>query len=155
MSNPRKPTALKVLHGTERLDRASKNEPKPSGSAMAPDFLNAEAREEWDRLADGLGTIGLLTAADRAIFAGYCQAWSDYRYLTVQLNDMASWVWESEKGYRQAVPELAMRREAWDRFVKAGSRLGLDPSSRSGLHVAPATETETNRFKKHGKRGAS
>ena len=72
---PRKPTALKVMQGTARLDRTPANEPKPDGTPEPPDFLTAEARVEWDRLASGMEAIGLLTTADRAIFAGYCQAW--------------------------------------------------------------------------------
>ncbi len=149
---PKKPTALKRLQGTYRPDRAPANEPTPEGTAEPPDFLTAEAREEWDRLAPGLTTMGLLTSADRAVFAGYCQAWADYLRLTAQLNEMASWVWESEKGYRQAVPELAMRKEAWSRAVQAGSRLGLDPAARSGLHVQPKTPKDENPFAKLGKR---
>jgi len=150
MGNRRKPTARKRLEGTFRPDRAPGNEPTPEGTAEPPDFLTAEARQEWDRLAPELEAIGLLTVADRGIFAGYCQAWADYLRLTVQLNDMASWVWESEKGYRQAVPELAMRKEAWTRAVQAGSRLGLDPTARSGLHVELRSKDE-NPFAKHGK----
>ena len=141
----RKPTALKKLQGTYRPDRAPKHEPQPNGTAEPPDFLSAEARAEWDRLAPKMERIGLLTVADRAVFAVYTQAWADYKKLTDQLNEMASWTWESKKGYRQAVPEIAMRREAWTRIKDAGSKMGLDPSSRSGLNVAPK-ENRKNKF---------
>ena len=100
---------------------------------------------EWDRLAPQLENIGLLTVADRTVFAVYCQGWADYNKLTDQLNNMASWTWESEKGYRQVVPEISMRKEAWTRTKEAGAKLGLDPSSRSGLDVAPK-ENRRNKF---------
>ena len=145
MGNPRKPTALKALQGTTRPDRTPKNEPKPGGHAEPPDFLTAEALTECDRLAPELEAIGLLTVADPSVFSVYCQAWADYKKLTVQLNEMASWTWQSGKGYRQQVPEISMRRECWTRLKEAGSRLGLDPSSRSGLHVEPRSERE-NKF---------
>ena len=141
----RKPTALKKLQGTYRPGRDSRNEPKPEGHAEPPDFLTKEARIEWDRLAPELEAIGLLTVVDMAIFSVYTQAWSDYRALTVQLNSMASWTWQSEKGYRQQVPEISMRRECWTRLKEAGAKLGLDPSSRSGLDVAPK-ENRKNKF---------
>lgn len=123
----------------------------PSGVAESPDTLSAEARVEWDRLAPDLTACGLLTAADRAIFAGYCQAWADYNKLTDQLNGMASWVWESEKGYRQSVPEISLRKEAWARIIQASSRMGLDPSSRSGLNVSIVKPKE-NKFSARGRK---
>ena len=77
---------------------------------------------------------------------------------------MASWTWQSQKAYRQAVPELSMRKEAWTRIKEAGSKLGLDPSSRSGLHVKPARTAnpfdgfgdceKPNKFAELGKRPA-
>ena len=141
----RKPTALKKLQGTYRPDRDSRAEPKSEGHAEPPDFLTKEARMEWDRLAPELEAIGLLTVIDMAVFSVYTQAWADYKKLTDQLNEMASWTWQSDKGYRQVVPELSMRREAWTRLKEAGAKLGLDPSSRSGLHVEPRSERE-NKF---------
>ena len=41
-----------------------------------PDHLDHVARKEWRRLATPLHTAGLLTLADRAALAAYCQAWS-------------------------------------------------------------------------------
>ena len=142
---PRKPTALKRLQGTYRPDRESADEPMPSGHADPPDVLTAEALAEWERLAPDLEAIGLLTVADRAVFAVYCQGWADYKKLTEQLNSMVSWTWQSEQGYRQQCPELGMRKEAWTRIKEAGSKLGLDPSSRSGLHVEPRSKRK-NKF---------
>ena len=145
MANPRKPTAVKRLEGTYRPDRATA-EPEPGGTAECPDFLSAEARNEWERLAPELEGCGLLTSVDMAVFAAYCTAWADFRRLTVQLNEMASWVWESEKGYRQVVPEISMRKEAWTRVVQAGGKLGLSPSDRSGLNVSVGKPKRKNKF---------
>ena len=148
---PKTPTALKKLKGTYRADRDSDIGPQLDGGAECPDCLSAEAHAEWERLAPGLEACGLLTVLDRAVFAGYCQAWADCKRLTEQLNEMASWVWESEKGYRQAVPEVAMRREASVRMAQAASKLGLDPSSRSGLHLKTPARDEDNPFDRFDK----
>ena len=143
---PKTPTALKKLKGTYRADRDSDIGPQLDGGAECPDCLSAEARTEWARLAPGLEACGLLTVLDMAVFAGYCQAWADCKRLTEQLNEMASWVWESEKGYRQAVPEIAMRREASVRMAQAAAKLGLTPSDRSGLHVTAPGGSIPNPF---------
>ena len=145
MGNPRKPTKLKALQGTLRADRTPEHEPQPEGRAEPPESLSLEARAEWDRIAPELERLGLLTVLDRADFAVYCQAWADYNKVTEQLNEMASWTWQSEKGYRQVVPEVSIRKEAWTRIKESGSKLGLDPSSRSGLNVAPG-EKRKNKF---------
>ena len=77
---PRKPTAAHKRDGTFRPGvHGDRNEPK----FRRPDFrpppeLDAMAKKEWKRLAGELAKLGLLTRADRAVFAVYCQSWSDY-----------------------------------------------------------------------------
>ena len=151
MARPRKPTKVKEIAGTIRPVREAANEPQPDGLAECPEVLSVDARAEWDRLAPNLMACGLLTAVDTAIFAGYCQAWADYRKLTQQLNSMASWVWQSDKGYRQAVPEVSLQKDAWGRILQAAARLGLDPSSRSGMNV-PVAKPEKNKFSRRPRR---
>ena len=148
----RTPTALKVLSGTLRADRTPANEPHPEGVAECPEFLSAEARSEWARLAPELEALGLLTAFDVAVFAGYCQSWADFRKLTLQLNKMASWIWQSEKGYRQVCPEVSLRKDAWSRVLQAAARLGLDPATRSGMNVGLAVSKRANKFARRGRR---
>ena len=140
------PTRLKVVRGNPGKRPLNAKEPQPKTQlSEAPEHLNDEAKREWKRAGEMLADLGVVTELDRSAFAGYCQAWADCKRLTEQLNEMASWTWQSGKGYRQQVPEISMRRECWTRLKEAGSRLGLDPSSRSGLHVEPRSERE-NKF---------
>jgi hypothetical protein len=79
MANPRKPTSLKVVAGTDRPDRAP---PAPAPAAElplvsdvppAPDWLpNAHAIKEWDRLAPILHANKLLTEAGLSAFGQLC-----------------------------------------------------------------------------------
>src|SRR6056297_3348266 len=46
------------------------------GQPRCPEHLDPVARKEWRRLARPLFEAGILTVADRAAFAAYCQAWS-------------------------------------------------------------------------------
>ena len=152
MGNPRKSTAVKQLEGTFRPDREGSNEPKPEGFAECPDFLTPEARNEWTRLASQLKACGLLTAVDTAVFAAYCQAFADFRKLTEELNGMATWVWQSESGYRQVIPEVGLRKEASARLFQAAARLGLSPADRSGLHIGVGVPERKNKFADLGRR---
>ena len=70
---PRKPTALRLVHGT-RDKRNNKHEPMPAGVPDAPAWLTAAAVAEWQRLRPELERIGLLTLVDQGTLAVYCQA---------------------------------------------------------------------------------
>ena len=45
----------------------------------APDWLDGEGRDEWDRVVDDLEPLGLLKNSDRAVLAAHCEAWSPVR----------------------------------------------------------------------------
>lgn len=69
-----KPTSLRLLHG-DRRDRVNVDEPVPSELPVEPpDYLDADARAVWDRLAGDLERKGILTAWDTDAFAAYCTA---------------------------------------------------------------------------------
>jgi phage terminase small subunit len=77
MVNPRKPTNLKSISGTERKDRAEPTD-TPKFRVLtevppAPDWLpNAHAVKEWDRLAPMLVANKLLTDAGLSVFGHLC-----------------------------------------------------------------------------------
>jgi phage terminase small subunit len=68
-----KPTALKLLQGNPGRRPLNKQEPKPKRNVRAPDGLSPGAKKEWRRLGPELRRLGLLTMADQAIFAMYCE----------------------------------------------------------------------------------
>jgi len=77
MANPRKPTSLKVVAGTDRPDRNQPAEvadlPLVSEVPPAPDWLpNAHAIKEWDRLAPILHANKLLTEAGLSALGQLC-----------------------------------------------------------------------------------
>lgn len=76
MANPRKPTSLKVVAGTDRPDRdppEAVDLPLVSGVPSAPDWLpNAHAIKEWDRLAPILHANKLLTEAGLSALGQLC-----------------------------------------------------------------------------------
>jgi P27 family predicted phage terminase small subunit len=44
----------------------------------APEWLDAEALAEWDRIVPDLDRLGVLAKVDRAALATYCAAWSKF-----------------------------------------------------------------------------
>lgn len=76
MANPRKPTSLKVVAGTDRLDRnppPATELPLVPDVPLAPDWLpNAHAIKEWDRLAPILHANKLLTEAGLSALGQLC-----------------------------------------------------------------------------------
>ena len=66
-----KPTALKLIEGNPGKRAINGQEPMPPASLPdCPQHLTTEARAEWQRLAEILNGIGLLTQVDRAAMAG-------------------------------------------------------------------------------------
>ncbi|MBH1626002.1 hypothetical protein I5U62_03555 [Stenotrophomonas maltophilia] len=76
MPRPRKPTALKVVAGTDRPDReapAAAELALVSDVPPAPDWMpNAHARKEWERLAPILHANKLLTEAGLSALGQLC-----------------------------------------------------------------------------------
>ena len=60
-----KPTALKQQEGNPGKRPLNEREPTPpKGTIRCPNWLEAEAKKEWKRLAPSLEAMGVLTTAD-------------------------------------------------------------------------------------------
>jgi P27 family predicted phage terminase small subunit len=72
-----RPAHLKLLEGNPGKRRVPVGEPRPPIGPVpeAPGFLATDARAEWDRVSTSLYHMGLLTDADVAPLAAYCQAY--------------------------------------------------------------------------------
>ena len=103
-----KPTALKLLDGTQAC-RINRDEPViPAANLDPPKWLNQTAREHWAELAPMLAKAGLLTEGDRPALALLCDC-----YLWIR-HDPENW--KARELYRKLLVEF-----------------GLTPSSRSRL----------------------
>ena len=60
-----KPTAIKKLEGNPGKRKLNTKEPIPAkGMPECPQWLLAEAKKEWERLADLMNQMGVLTEVD-------------------------------------------------------------------------------------------
>ena len=136
-----KPTALKVIEGNKGKRPLPKNEPKPKNTLpRCPIHLSKAARSEWRRLAKDLNKIGLLTQADRAIFALYCEAWARWLAAKKQFVEEGSQeVIETTRGNIIQNPLLGVINKLEDQIRKAIQELGLSPTSRARIQIPGQT----------------
>lgn len=116
-----KPTSLRVLEGN-RGKRPLRNEPKPPPlSPEPPDWLDAEARAEWERVIPLLDEIGVLARLDRSSLAAYCSLWSKYVEAETLVTD----------DWRHAVTTARLR----DQLRMFIAEFGMSPVARARLAV--------------------
>jgi phage terminase small subunit len=126
---PRKPRALKVLHG-DRKDRINEREPQPAADDIVPPYkLDQDVQAVWDRLAPDRIAKKILTAWDTDAFAAFCEA-----------------IVLARQGAREASgPAVPGAPSPMSRFKDAvglcatlGGRFGWTPSDRQKLIVGEA-----------------
>ena len=103
-----------------------------------PDHLSAEARKEWRRLATPLHKAGVLTVADRAALAAYCQCWSRWAEAERWLAETPALL-KTPSGYVQQSPWLGVANKQLELMARFMAELGLTPSARMRV---PAMQAE-------------
>jgi P27 family predicted phage terminase small subunit len=130
-----KPTHLKLLEGNPGHRPINLAEPKPrAGLPSCPSHLNAAAKAEWKRLVVELQAIGILTRIDRAVLAGYCQAWGRWVEAEEKLKETPPLI-RTPAGYVQLSPWLTIANRERELMLRYMAELGLTPSSRTRLSV--------------------
>ncbi len=128
-----KPTKLKMLEGNPGKRKLNAKEPDPGrGLPTCPVWLLPEAKREWRRLAQKLNLMGVLTEADRATFAAYCQAYARW-YEANKHIELEGSVFVTEKGYQQQSPWVGIANTNHRLMMQAAAEFGLTPSARSRI----------------------
>ena len=131
-----KPTVLKLIEGNPGKRRLNDREPvPPDGMPDPPEFLDAEARAEWDRTSKVLADMGLLTKADRSALAAYCVAYSRWVQAEAQVAKYGTIVKSPEEGFPMKSPYRTVADQALEAMRKLMVEFGLTPSSRSRIRV--------------------
>ena len=157
---PRTPTKLKLLRGTLKAGTTAANEVQPAISLPeCPSHLGEIAKAEYDRVGKELYTLGLLTKLDKALLAGYAEAYADWvdasgrcvgpngKDLKVLKTgekltyDAAGNIIERSGGNYFENPYYSIKKRSAEQMHKFGTEFGLSPSSRARLS-GKAKETE-------------
>ncbi len=149
----RKPTALKLLHGS-RKNTINENEPQFTGTAECPDWLHPLAQEEWHRLMAEFGETGLVTGPDRATLAAYCQAYARWQMAEQEVQQHGQLIQEpivtrsgNISGSRwKKNPAVTVARDERAAMIAAGRLFGLNPSSRASISVPDNTPDLLQQF---------
>ncbi|RBI68404.1 phage terminase small subunit P27 family [Roseovarius sp. TE539] len=97
-----------------------------------PAHLSDVARKEWRRLATPLHDAGILTLADRAALAAYCQAYARWVEAEEKLAETPTLL-KTPNGHVQQSPWLSVANKQLELMGRYMSELGLTPSARSRL----------------------
>ena len=97
-----------------------------------PAHLSDVARREWRRLAPVLHEAGILTVADRAALAAYCQSYARWVEAEEQLQKTPALL-KAPSGYVQQSPWLSVSNKQLELMGRYMSELGLTPSARTRL----------------------
>lgn len=141
-----KPTAVKKLEGNPGKRPLNPFEPMPvkkDKTPECPDWLEEEAKNEWNRLADNLSGLGLLTEMDIQAFASYCQAYARWREAEEFITRHGSIV-KTAKGGWQQVPQVSIAHQNQRIMMQAAAEFGLTPSSRSRIIADQAVSKESD-----------
>ncbi|MCZ7554756.1 MAG: phage terminase small subunit P27 family [Anaerolineales bacterium] len=137
----RKPTALKKLAGNPGGRKLPPEPELPKDMPECPAHLSKAARAEWDRLARPLYDAGLLTIADRSVFAEYCALSARLEQAERQLARRGLTV-QSPNGYRIANPLISICNRLAVNLRAYASEFGLSPASRAGVAgITPKRES--------------
>lgn len=133
----KKPTNLKVVHGTFRKDRDNPNEPKPDPVKKvppAPSWLDEEGRKEWKRVAKELFNMGLLTPVDMTALEAYCSVYSRWKKSEEDIDKNGlTFTYVNREGVemKRKNPSIGIADESMKLMRSFLSEFGMTPSSRS------------------------
>ena len=133
MAGRPKPTKLKKLEGNPGKRKLNMHEPDAGNEEPnCPTWLLPEVKREWRRLSNKLNLMGVLTEADRATFAAYCQAYARWWEANKHIEKEGS-VFYTPKGYQQQSPWVGIANTNHKLMMQAAAEFGLTPSARSRL----------------------
>jgi len=146
MANPRKPTHLKAVQGTERKDRSNPAEPVASSALpVAPDYLSPRAVEKFLQLCGILEGMGIASRDDNDALAMLAGLIVEIEEDSVLLESVgAFYVPSKESGIIRAHPAVGRLSTNRQRAQALLGEFGLTPAARS--KVSAGKPQEVNPF---------
>jgi len=130
------PSAVRRRNGNPGKRGYNPAEPvPPEGLPDCPDHLSEVARAEWERIAEALYDMGVLTTVDRAALAAYCQAYGRWVEAEEKLKETPVML-KTPSGYVQQSPWLSVSNKQLELMGRYMAELGITPASRSRVRLA-------------------
>lgn len=139
-----KPTNLKLLQGNPGKRPINKSEPqfpKYVEPPKPPSHLNKYGKKEWKRILPVLMNVGLMTEADYAALAAYCQSYGTWVEAEKLIKEKG-FTYISDKGNCIQRPEVGIASTAMKNIVTFAREFGMTPSSRSNIKVDATVESK-------------
>ena len=137
-----KPTAIKALEGNPGKRPLNQYEPEPDLDHVdCPDWLDADARKEWERVYQRLVNCRVMTPLDVAVLADYCQSYAQMVRAETNIQRYGD-VIKTPSGYVQQAPHVGIYNQASKRMKQAAAELGLTPSSRTRIHTTEGNDDD-------------
>jgi P27 family predicted phage terminase small subunit len=131
---PKKPTALRILHGDEerRINRA---EPQPAnGVPLAPDSLSPAGRAIWDYIVPELDHMNLAKLPDRDQLGAYCEAVVLHAQAQALVRKAGPLI-RDPQGNVRVNPATRVVNQATRNMLLWAREFGLTPAARVHLHA--------------------
>lgn len=136
----RKPTALKLLHGSLNKSRENAAEPEPEvGPPAAPEYFTAAERAAWERFSAELLDLRVLTKVDWAALEALSCVYAKWQQAQQALRDQAKagddsltyeTVGEGGVTMQRVKPEMQILKELGQQLKDWLGRFGLTPADR-------------------------
>lgn len=132
-----KPTHLKILAGNPGHRPLNENEPQPDVMVPPPpDFMEGEARNEWERITPQLEKLGLISILSRGPLVAYCMSWARYAEAEKKLADLGL-LTKSHTGHVNTSPYLWIANKEQKIFNGIAAEFGFTPSSQTRIIAPP------------------
>lgn len=150
------PSHLKVIQG----NRGKRPVPPESIKVeptipMPPPHLCDDAKVEWGRVSSMLYALKVLSNADIAALAAYCQSYATWKQATEALNAMAAndkltrgLLIKTTNGNAIQNPLLGIANKAAADMVRYAAEFGMTPSARARIHAGESGPTKEADFEK-------
>ena len=145
-----KPSKVKKLHGTYRGDRAPDNEANPEpANPEKPTWMKMykykkaenedraimkHANKYWDKNAEKMAKVGLLTEIDIESFAMLCVAYGEFINALLKMVEQGSIV-KFNSGNIQQHPYSIRADKAYNKYRQMCKQFGVSPASRTGIEA--------------------
>jgi len=119
-------------------------QPTQSEFPSSPEWLSDDARKEWNRLLEMIGSAGAVARPDADVLAAYCETIALYRQALQQIRDEGL-TYSGETGIKRH-PAVAIASDARKDLLRLAAELGLTPVSRQRLKIEDVGKDELAEF---------